>query len=166
MKVLCQRWHWLADAGQRSSTKREGHRPAAGVSLLPPAPSCLASPLRAMLFKPPLLPAKSSICFLALTLPFVLPTPKCPQLPHLAFCYSIHKLLWLWAKLRQETVMLEWSKSCCKLVDAHEVDNLLSSTQISTVSSASWCLKHALEVGISCTSDVHIQALHQDRNTC
>ena len=166
MKVVCHRWLWLAHAGQRSHTKKEGHRPATGVSHLPPASSSLASPLHAVSFKPPLLPATSFICFLALTPPFMLPVPKCPQLPHLAFCCSIHKLLWLWAKLRQETLVLEWTKSCCKLVDVHAVDNLLSSTQISKVSSAYWCLKHALEFGISCTSNVRVWALHQDRNTC
>lgn len=60
--------------------------------------------------------------------------------------------------------MLEWTESCHKLVTAHEVDSLLFFTQISKVSSAYWCLKHALEFGISCTSNVHIQALHQDKH--
>lgn len=62
--------------------------------------------------------------------------------------------------------MLEQTKSSCKLADVHEVDNLLSSTQISKASSAYWCLKHALEFGISSTSNVHVQALHRDRSTC
>lgn len=62
--------------------------------------------------------------------------------------------------------MPEWSKPCCKLVDAH--DNLLSSSQISKASSAywGWCLKLIIKFGVSYTSNVHVQALHHNRNLC